>query len=575
VKVVDFGIAKAATGSSETKTGVLKGKLTYMAPEQARSGRVDRRADLFSVGVMLWESVTGKRMWADATEVQILHMLTTGEIPPARQFVPDLPRELEAILARSLAFSPRDRYETAVDFSADIERYMQLIGERVSSRDLAEFVSSLFSDKRAEIKALIERQLRGVSTSMSAPSLSSTLPQLDALNATGTATHSHLVAAQLGGSALPPPGSPPTRLDIPASLAQVEVSGFLSAVPGLTRPESDPYALTASPVTSTGLPPSPGGSSKKSGFVLGVGVAVGLLAVAGIGALALTGRPDATNATTVPSPTSSAPLSPSAAVDPGAVAGTPTATGALIRVKTTPPEAKVFIDDGLLPGTPPTARFPKDGASRKVRVEAPGYVTKTEYVTCDGDKTLDFVLDRPGRPGSAPATTVKGHKEPEPPVEPTGDKPPTTTTKRGKTVRDLDNDDPWAHPKLAPGGRRPDGGPRKQSSLTVGPAGRCFRPPGRVIRLSARCAAMPVPVLAWSPFSSAPRGSARRRPSHRRRPWARNRRPTRAKRVLATRRGKRSTKKARSRRPWSSFNARTSSRLRTRSFTTLRKSIDS
>ena len=81
---------------------------------------------------MLWEAVTGKRMWQDATEVQILHMLTTGEIPSARQHVPNLPPALEGILQRALAYSPRDRYETAVDFSADLERYMTLTGERAS-----------------------------------------------------------------------------------------------------------------------------------------------------------------------------------------------------------------------------------------------------------------------------------------------------------------------------------------------------------------------------------------------------------------------------------------------------------
>jgi len=387
-------------------------------------------------------------MWQDASEVQILHMLTTGEIPSARAFVPDLPPPLEGILARSLAYSPRDRYETAIDFSADIERYMTTSGERASSRDLAEFTSTLFNDKRVEIRALIERQLRGVSgsSSMSAPSLSSSsLPQLDALNATGSSTHSHLLPAGVTGAGAFSLQHSSPRLDIPASLAQAEVSGFLSAVPGLTRPESDPYALTNSPVTSVPSMGAPaGGPAKKSFVAVAAGVAVGLAAVGGIAVIALSGKTDGAVANG-----GSARSAAVVASQPGATdtALLPAVVGVQVRVKPTPTDAKVFIDDGLLKGDPPTARFPKDGASRKVRVEAPGYVTKTEYVSCDQDRTLDFVLERITKGGGPlPPSTGKGvHKDPDPTPEPT-EKPPSTT-KRGKPVRDLDNDDPWAHPK--------------------------------------------------------------------------------------------------------------------------------
>jgi eukaryotic-like serine/threonine-protein kinase len=444
VKVVDFGIAKAATGSSETKTGVLKGKLTYMAPEQARSGRVDRRADLFSVGVMLWEAVTGRRMWSDATEVQILHMLTTGEIPPARQFVPNLAQALEAILHRALAYSPRDRYETALDFHSDLERYMTLTGERASNRELGEFTSDLFSDKRVEIKALIERQLRGLPSSATQPNLSSTLPQLDALNATGSSTHSQLVPSQMTGYGQQG-GAPPTRLDIPASLAQVEVSGFPTVPAGMSRADLDPYALTNSPVTSTGIPAAPQGRGASTiPMVLG-GVVVALAAIAALVYVSTTTKPaDPATAANPPTGATSAVVAPpssAVAVDAAQVG----ANVAQIQIKTTPEDAKVYIDDVLLPGTPPTGKFPKDGASHKLRVEAPGYVTKSEYVTCDADRTVEVALDRLVRGGPVPP--AKTHKDPDPPPADTADKPPPSTTKRGKSARPLDDDDPWAHPK--------------------------------------------------------------------------------------------------------------------------------
>src|SRR5580698_5191926 len=81
VKVVDFGIAKAIDSSSETRTGTVKGKVTYMAPEQAKGERVDCRADIFAVGVMLWEGIAGRRMWKGVPELTVVHELIGGKVP--------------------------------------------------------------------------------------------------------------------------------------------------------------------------------------------------------------------------------------------------------------------------------------------------------------------------------------------------------------------------------------------------------------------------------------------------------------------------------------------------------------
>src|SRR4051794_19400998 len=115
VKVVDFGIAKALNSSVETRTGVLKGKISYMAPEQAQGERVDRRADIFSVGVMLWEAATGKRLWKGVPDIPILQRLLSGEIPKPRTVRPEVPERLEAIIMKALAHRREDRYANAVD----------------------------------------------------------------------------------------------------------------------------------------------------------------------------------------------------------------------------------------------------------------------------------------------------------------------------------------------------------------------------------------------------------------------------------------------------------------------------
>jgi serine/threonine protein kinase len=91
VKLVDFGIAKAVDSSARTSTGAVKGKLAYMPPEQAFGLGVDRRADVFAAGVVLWEAATGKRLWEGLTEPGVLHRLSKGEIPRVRDVAPNAP----------------------------------------------------------------------------------------------------------------------------------------------------------------------------------------------------------------------------------------------------------------------------------------------------------------------------------------------------------------------------------------------------------------------------------------------------------------------------------------------------
>src|SRR5205823_3090723 len=94
VKLIDFGVAKAADSALETKMGVLKGRLAYMAPEQISETRVDRRADVYATGVMLWEAVACRRMWMGLTEVQILSRVLGEGAPDLRSARPDAPMEL-------------------------------------------------------------------------------------------------------------------------------------------------------------------------------------------------------------------------------------------------------------------------------------------------------------------------------------------------------------------------------------------------------------------------------------------------------------------------------------------------
>ena len=112
VKVLDFGIAKTASSDLQTERGVLKGKARYMAPEQASGGDVDRRADLFAAGVLLWELLTGERLYRGET-TEVLLRIVSEDAPLVSSRRPDIDPELDAIVAGALARKPDARFPTA------------------------------------------------------------------------------------------------------------------------------------------------------------------------------------------------------------------------------------------------------------------------------------------------------------------------------------------------------------------------------------------------------------------------------------------------------------------------------
>ena len=124
VKLVDFGIAKNLASAHQTRPGVLKGKVTYMAPEQFLGRPSDRRADIFSVGVMLWEMLAGRRFWNGASDGEIAsHLVSDRPLPPLPRGA-GLPAGVEAICARALERDRKRRYATAAEMEAELEQVL-------------------------------------------------------------------------------------------------------------------------------------------------------------------------------------------------------------------------------------------------------------------------------------------------------------------------------------------------------------------------------------------------------------------------------------------------------------------
>lgn len=151
VKLTDFGIAYAKHRITHTDSGVLKGKLAYMSPEQAEGTPIDRRADVFALGIVLWEAVCNKRLFRRETDAATLYALTRTEIPRPRSVREDLPAELEQIILRALAKRPGVRYQTAREFGRALEQLIARHDDVIGATELAGVMSTLFSEQRAKL----------------------------------------------------------------------------------------------------------------------------------------------------------------------------------------------------------------------------------------------------------------------------------------------------------------------------------------------------------------------------------------------------------------------------------------
>jgi serine/threonine-protein kinase len=158
VKVVDFGIAKAAHQSNETGSGVLKGKATYMSPEQCNVEHVDRRSDVFALGVVLWELVTSLPLFHRENDFLTMSTIVKGDYPQPSSIRPDLPAELDTIIMKALSRSPSDRFATADEMRVALEQFAVRAGLRTSSTALADYMKTLFG-RRPEPWQSVSQQI--------------------------------------------------------------------------------------------------------------------------------------------------------------------------------------------------------------------------------------------------------------------------------------------------------------------------------------------------------------------------------------------------------------------------------
>jgi serine/threonine-protein kinase len=161
IKLLDFGIAKVLGSIAETRVGALKGKIRYIAPEQVHGKTADGRADLYAVGVMLWEAAAGRRRFGSLPEADVVQSLASGAPPtPPGAEERGLPASLDAICVKALAAEPEDRFRTATEFREALENVLKELGESASARAVGRRVRQLFDGEARAREALIERELK-------------------------------------------------------------------------------------------------------------------------------------------------------------------------------------------------------------------------------------------------------------------------------------------------------------------------------------------------------------------------------------------------------------------------------
>jgi serine/threonine-protein kinase len=155
-RLIDFGIAKAESRMSVTTSGVVKGKLRYMSPEQVRHQPLDRRSDIFAAGVVLFEALTGQRLFAgDCQGDVVLEILLHETSAPSTQ-VPEIPPELDEVVARALARKREERFQTAAEFQEALERALPPASPREVARIVEQYGGEKLEERRAELQVALD-----------------------------------------------------------------------------------------------------------------------------------------------------------------------------------------------------------------------------------------------------------------------------------------------------------------------------------------------------------------------------------------------------------------------------------
>jgi serine/threonine-protein kinase len=385
-KVVDFGIAKAALSSTETEVGVLKGKVAYMSPEQAMGGRIDQRADLFAMGIVLWEMLARQRLMTGESAANTLHRLMNEPIPRVSAAMPGIDPELEAIVGKALEKDPQYRWQSALEMREALEAWLRSNPRPARQEEVGRKMQNLFASVREEVQRQVQRHMAGITAATTTQELAAlSAESLQRMEQSGANVSGQLL--RLGNGS--------------GSGSGVVPSYGMGSQPAPSHPSqvshlSGGYQAMGTQGSVVGGPVAPPAEPQRGNSALLIVIAVGFFLLAGL-LIVVVGlrdrrKPDgavtdptstptgvvvAANGTTPPVPGSAAPgdtASPTAAPSDSAT-GTPQVATSATTAKTTartnppPPTTRTGTVTHAPPPPPPPPVEDKD----------PGFLTINVY----------------------------------------------------------------------------------------------------------------------------------------------------------------------------------------------------
>jgi serine/threonine-protein kinase len=399
VKVADFGVAKAAGQLHRpTETGEMKGKLAYMAPEQVTAKEIDCRADVFALGCVLYETTVGRRPFHGEGALSTLYQLLEQTVTEPVSLVPDYPLDLQAIVLKSLAKDPAERYQTAEDMRIALEAWLARSGKVSSERSIAELMQKTCGPVIEEKSTRINDAIK--------------------------------------------------NLEMPREAPQVQPS----SPPPVSSPSSHPGQKGDGSSVDRGVTTASGRREKSSWLMPALASAAVLAMVVAFARGTLspsqaTASDKPATPAAVPPPVVEIPKQPTAGEDPPARPQT-----VRVTVRTVPEDATIRIDDGPSVASPYVGEVIANGSSRVVEASAPGYASELRRVIFDRDQELQFELTsltpgkKPAKPGKKP---LKGKTEQVTPAAPplTAPYPSSVSVSdppiKPKKPRTLDVDNPF------------------------------------------------------------------------------------------------------------------------------------
>ena len=357
VKILDFGIAVAADRVTRTETGTFKGKFEYSSPEQCKGQALDRRSDVFALGILLFEMATGKRLFKRHGQLATLRAICELPLLRPSEVMPDFPAVLEDIVMRALDRDPEKRYPTALAMRRDLLAAVRDLSVEVAPEErLGSVMHRLFADRVTEKAAMLRRVEAGA--------------EVDDIPAPETDDSIEIPMA-FDSCSTPPPA------DLPATLVVA------------MQAEEPQRAATR---------------RRRAPFALATAGALAVLLLGTVGLVVASRR--ATAQVSTAAPDLRAPESPPNASATGAAPAPPAVSSlpaeVVIRIETTPAKAHVFLGGEERGLSPVELRMPRGTDIREVEIRRDGYQTQHEKVAPETDQKIKLTLVATAPKGAAP-----------------------------------------------------------------------------------------------------------------------------------------------------------------------------